>query len=97
MNNEIIDEKLTALSKTLLKLRTVEEIRAFLQDLLTRSEQVSIAARLQIADMLNSGVPYSQIQRETGASSATVAKVSDNLKYGKDGFKLALDRLSKSR
>jgi len=97
MENSLVDEKLTVLSKTLLKLRTVEEIKLFLQDLLTRGEQEFIAQRLNIADMLNEGIPYSQIQRETGASSATVAKVSDNLKYGKDGFKLALDRLSKSR
>src|SRR3972149_1974184 len=97
MQTSIIDEKLTVLSKTLLKLRNVEEIKALLEDLLTKSEQISIASRLQIADMLNSGIPYSQIQRETGSSSATVAKVSDNLKYGKDGFKTALERLNKSR
>ena len=97
MDNTLVDEKLTVLSKTLLKLRNVDEIKVFLQDLLTRGEQQFIAQRLKIADMLNEGIPYSQIQRETGASSATVAKVSDNLKYGKDGFKLALDRLSKSR
>ena len=97
MNQSLIEEKLIVLSKTLLKLRSVEEIKAFLEDLLTKSEQLSIAARLQIAEMLNSGIPYSQIQRETGASSATVAKVSDNLKYGKDGFKVALERLGKSK
>jgi TrpR-related protein YerC/YecD len=97
MNTEDLNKRLTALSQTLLKLRNVEEINSFLQDLLTKSEQVSIAARLQIAEMLNEGLPYSQIQRETGASSATIAKVSDNLKYGKDGFKIAIDRLSKNK
>jgi TrpR-related protein YerC/YecD len=97
MNPQVLDEKLTVLSKTFLKLRNVEEIKTFLQDLLTKSEQISIASRLQIAEMLNAGTPYSQIQRETGASSATIAKVSDNLKYGHDGFKLALERLGKTR
>ena len=97
MTKEELNKKLAALSQTLLKLRNVEEINLFLEDLLTKSEQINIASRLKIAEMLNEGLPYSQIQRETGASSATIAKVSDNLKYGHDGFKLAIDRLTKSK
>jgi TrpR-related protein YerC/YecD len=97
MKNEVLDSKLSALAKTLLKLRTVDEIKSFLEDLLTKSEQVSITSRLHIAEMLDNGVSYSQIQRETGASSATIAKVSDNLKYGNDGFKTAIERLGKTK
>jgi TrpR-related protein YerC/YecD len=97
MSSNLLDEKLTLFSKTLMKLHTIDEIKSFLEDLLTKSEQNDISTRIIIAEMLNKNVPYSQIQRETGASSATIAKVSDNFKYGKDGYKLAIERLNKSK
>ena len=91
MNND----DLTLLAQAFLKLRNIEEIRMFLKDLLSNSEQESIASRVTIAQMLEQGLPYTQIERETGASSATIAKVSENLKYGNDGYKLILDRLKR--
>jgi len=95
MGDNSFDKKMALLSKAFLKLKDLDEAKAFLQDLLTEGEQIAISSRLNIAQMLNSGIPYSKIQTETGASSATIAKVSDNLKYGKDGLKLALERLGK--
>ena len=95
MSNETLANNISILAQALLKLRNVDEIRIFLKDLLSNAEQESIAARVQIAIMLADGLPYSQIVRETGASSATIAKVSENLKYGNDGYKLIIDRLKK--
>ena len=89
------EAKLESLAAALIKLRTTDEIKAFLQDLFTKSEQESLASRLQIARLLDEGLPYTQIERETGASSATIAKVSENLKYGYDGYKLVLERTKK--
>jgi TrpR-related protein YerC/YecD len=93
MEKEQLENYLEETAKAFLKLRTQEEIKAFLKDLLTNAEQASICARLKIALMLESGIPYTQIERETGASSATIAKVSENLKYGNDGYKLVIDRI----
>ena len=89
--------KLSKLANAFLKLRTSEEISALLADLLTKSEQNTLATRLKVAEMLEQGAPYTQIARETGASSATIAKVSENFKYGSDGYKLVLERLNKAR
>lgn len=86
-------DDLSLLAQAFLKLRNIDEIRLFLKDLLSNSEQESIASRVIIAQMLEQGLPYTQIERETGASSATIAKVSENLKYGNDGYKLILERL----
>lgn len=91
MNND----DLALLAQAFLKLRNVDEIKQFLKDLLSNSEQKSIASRITIAQMLEQGLPYTQIERETGASSATIAKVSENLKYGNDGYKLILERLKR--
>ena len=83
------------MANALLNLRNQDEVTAFLSDLLTKSEQLTLKMRMQVAKMLRKGLPYTQIVRETGASSATIAKVSENYKYGNDGLKLALERLDK--
>lgn len=93
MTSETNNRNLELLAQALLKLRNTEEIKIFIKDLLSNAEQESIAARVNIALMLDEGTPYTQIERETGASSATIAKVSENLKYGNDGYKLIIDRL----
>jgi TrpR-related protein YerC/YecD len=95
MSNETLANNMNMLAQAFLKLRNTDEIRIFLKDLLSNAEQESIAARINIALMLADGAPYSQIVRETGASSATIAKVSENLKYGNDGYKLIIERLKK--
>lgn len=85
------------LSEAFMKLRGQEEVKAFLQDLLTKSEQETLAMRWRVAQLLDQGSPYKQIERETGASSATIAKISEFLKYGYDGYRLVIDRLKKSK
>lgn len=85
------------LSEAFMKLRGPDEVKAFLQDLLTKSEQETLAMRWKVAQLLDKGSPYKQIERETGASSATIAKISEFLKYGYDGYRLVIDRLKKSK
>lgn len=77
------------------KLKNKEEIKAFLSDILTKSEQQTLIMRLRVAKLLNEGSPYKQIEKETGASSATIAKISEYLKYGYDGYRIVLDRTRK--
>jgi TrpR-related protein YerC/YecD len=91
------NENIQKLSQALLKLRNADEIRIFLKDLLSNSELDTITQRFDIAMRQEQGLPYTEIERETGASSATIAKVSENLKYGNDGYKLIIDRLKKSK
>ncbi len=77
------------------KLKNKEEIKAFLSDILTKSEQQTLLMRLRVAKLLDEGSPYKQIEKETGASSATIAKISEYLKYGYDGYRIVLDRTRK--
>ncbi len=77
------------------KLKNKEEIKAFLSDILTKSEQKTLLMRLRVAKLLDEGSPYKQIEKETGASSATIAKISEYLKYGYDGYRIVLDRTRK--
>ncbi|KXK08685.1 MAG: Trp operon repressor [candidate division WS6 bacterium OLB21] len=92
MNNE---DTLADLSKAVMKLRDSKEVASFLKDILTRSELEIVLLRWRVAGLLDQGLPYTQIERETGASSATIAKVSEFLKYGYDGYRIAIDRTKK--
>jgi len=90
-------KELESLSAALLKLRNESEISAFLKDILTRKELNSVILRWQIAKMLHEEKLYHEIERETGASSATISKVSEFLKYGHDGYQISLDRMKKQK
>lgn len=84
---------ISPLVEAILKLKTEDEIKALLSDILTRSEQETLLMRLRVAKMLNQGTAYREIEKATGASSATIAKISEYLKYGYDGYRIVLDRL----
>lgn len=84
---------ISPLVEAIFKLKTEDEIKALLSDILTRSEQETLLMRLRVAKMLNQGTVYREIEKATGASSATIAKISEYLKYGYDGYRIVLDRL----
>ncbi len=75
-------------------IRSRDEMRAFLEDLLTESELEHLAKRLQAADMLNESIPYSLIQKETGLGSATIARVAKNLVSEVGGYRTVLAHLN---
>ena len=81
------------LYKAFLKLRTEEEIMCFMRDLMTMKEIEAFAQRLKAAEMLEDGKSYVEIERLTGLSSATIARVSEFLKYGYEGYKKVLSRM----
>lgn len=78
-----------------LALKTPEETRRFLRDLLTESEIEEFSGRLKTARMLADKEPYSAIKRATGFSSTTIARVSKWLHHGMGGYELVLKRLTR--
>lgn len=86
-----IDDLYRAISR----LESVEECRKFLRDLLTETEIRECAERWKAAQLLAAGVPYTSIERETGLSSRTIARVHRWLKQGKGGYSMMLRRLQK--
>jgi len=82
-----------AFIKAITKLRTSEEVSDFLTDLFTPAEAQIFISRWRAVQMLYEGKPYVEIQKETGLSSATIARVSQSLKYGTGGYRKVLDRL----
>lgn len=87
---ESIDELFLAI----LSLESLEECRAFFEDLCTRNELMAMHQRIIVARMLKKGRIYSHIVEATGASTATISRVNRALQYGADGYKTVLPRLS---
>lgn len=79
--------------EAILSLKTADEARRFLRDLMTESEIDDFAKRLTTAIMLSEQMLYTDIEKQTGFSSRTVARVSKWLNSGEDGYKTIIGRL----
>ena len=80
------------LLEAIMLLKTSAEAKDFLRDLLTEHELVEFGQRWKAVRMLDSGKPYSEIERTTGLSSRTIARISKWLQTGRGGYGLILDR-----
>src|SRR5262245_38637316 len=85
--------EITDLCEAITSLRTAEEAGRFLRDLCTLSELGAMAHRWQVVRLLEEGLPYVEISRQTRASTTTVTRVAHWLRYGEDGYRLVLDRM----
>jgi TrpR-related protein YerC/YecD len=84
------------LLEALAALNTSNELYPFLLDVCTPREITEIAQRLEVARLLSDKVAYSLIQKRTGASATTIARVSKCLNYGEGGYATVLERLDSS-
>jgi len=82
-----------ALLQAILTMRTVEECRDFFRDLCTPAELQALADRWAVVGLLQEGLPYREINRQTGVSVTTVGRVARYLAAGNGGYALAARRL----
>jgi TrpR-related protein YerC/YecD len=82
------------LYKGVLQLKNVEEARRFFRDLLTEEEIEEFANRWQVAQLLSQKVSYTKIEKKTGMSSTTIARISKWLNKGMNGYKLIIGRVN---
>ena len=92
MNSKLKDAHMDEMFEGVLSLTSVEECYNFFEDLCTITELRAMAQRFQVAKMLDEGQIYSDIVKETGASTATISRVNKCLIYGTDGYRMVLDR-----
>jgi TrpR-related protein YerC/YecD len=86
-------EKSDRLYQAILTLKTEEECYNFFQDLCTISELRAMEQRYEVAALLDSGMIYSEILSQTGASSATISRVNRSLINGAGGYDVVLERM----
>lgn len=94
MQKNIDDGNVDYLFEAVLALKTKEECRDFFLDLCTITELKAISQRLVVAKMLTENQVYSNIVKETRASTATISRVNRSLNYGQNGYKVIFDRLN---
>ncbi len=86
-------EKNDLLYQAILKLETEEECYNFFQDLCTIAELRAMEQRYEVATLLDSGMIYSEILEQTGASSATISRVNRSLINGMGGYESVLEKM----
>jgi len=86
-----------ALFDAILQLETREEAERFVRDLCTLNEIRDMAQRWAVVRLLDAGMHYAQISRETGASTATITRIASWLHHGEGGYREALERLKTTR
>ena len=94
MKDILNDSNVELLFDAILTLETKEECEKFLLDLCTITELKSISQRLAVAKMLSEKQVYSNIVKETKASTATISRVNRSLNYGENGYQVVFDRLN---
>ena len=93
MNSRMRDENMEMLFQAVLSLQDTRECADFFDDLCTVAELKAMSQRLHVARMLREKHIYTDIVRETGASTATISRVNRCLQYGSDGYNRVLERL----
>lgn len=86
-------KKYDELIQAILLLESEPEAWAFFRDLLTKQEITEFANRFKVAGMLYQGVPYTQIQKDTGMGSKTIARISKCITKGTGGYEMILDQM----
>ncbi|NVP18037.1 hypothetical protein HUU51_04950 [Candidatus Gracilibacteria bacterium] len=84
------DPVLVALSK----MDSKERIFEFMLDLLTEKEILEFSRRFEVAKMLDDGISYARIEKKTGMSSTTIARISKALNSENMGYRNALNIIS---
>ena len=86
-------EDIDELFQAVLTLKDVEDCYRFFEDICTVNEIYAIAQRLQVAKLLSQKKTYNEIEKITGASTATISRINKCLVYGADGYQRILARM----
>jgi TrpR-related protein YerC/YecD len=90
-------EQTDLLCDALIALESREDAYRLLEDLCTIQEVQALSQRIAVARMLRGGATYHEVAKETGASSATISRVSRCLGYGAEGYTRALNKMAETQ
>jgi len=81
-----------ALFEAILRLDDLPDAERFFRDLCTLTELRDMAQRWAVVRLLDAGLHYAEISRQTGASTATITRIASWLNHGKGGYRLMLEK-----
>jgi len=93
LEKELETNSINELINAIVLLQNKNEAEQFLRDLLTKQEIIEFGKRFEAAIMLNKKISYIEIEKITGLSSTTIARISKWLKRGCGGYKLIINRI----
>lgn len=85
------EHRLDQLYDIIIKLSTIEDCRAFFDDLCTYKELDQMAQRAYAAKLFLEGKTYNEIIAETEISSTTLSRISKAITHGSGGYAKFLD------
>ena len=81
------------LMKAIVATNDEADCRALLEDMMTTKEIIEISQRLEVVRLLRQNMSYAEICEKTGASTATISRVSRCYTYGNGGYKTVFDKI----
>lgn len=87
------EELFSALSRAMVSTSNLDEVREFLDVVLTPTEKDHFGKRVEILKKLRQGVPYGEIKKSLRSTDNTIAKMSNLLKGASPRFLKFLDEL----
>jgi TrpR-related protein YerC/YecD len=100
VNPRVLDPKskmryLDLLWTSIAQLETREEVKQFFKDLLSESESIMLARRIEVAKRLLEGESYEKINADLKVGSDTIARVQQWLISGFGGYEKAVSGFQK--
>jgi len=95
VNKDIEERMFNIFYRVLANLRSKEQVKEFMLDLLTQTEQVMMAKRLAIALLLVKGKGYIYIRDMLKVSTSTILLTKQWLLLGGSGYKKAAEQVIK--
>lgn len=86
------NKNISELIEAVVKLEDASEAQKFLRDLMTDKELIEFGKRWKVARMLSEGVTYVEIEKSTGMSSTTIARIHKWVKEGEGGYNLMIKK-----
>ncbi len=93
MTNKKLKKEFKNINKILASWEDENVIFLFLRDLLSENEILEFSRRFQVAQMLDKKIPYSKIEKDTGMSSTTIARISKYFNGKNQGYQKAIKTL----
>ena len=87
--------KLKSLARAFLSFKTERELLNFFRDLMTLEELEELSGRWEAVLLLEKGIPYRDIAKKTGLSTATITRIASWLNHGEGGYRSALEHIKK--
>ena len=80
--------------KAVMSFDTMEDCKDFFDDICTIQEMHAIVQRFEVACLLSEGKSYAEVNKITGASTATICRVAKCINYGNGGYIKAIEKIN---